>query len=134
MGCHFLLQGIFPTQGSNPGLLHCRQTLYHLSHQGSPKMNITGIYISKLESCPRPPGFPCIFLFSLLETQRLVHFPIFYAGTNQFTFFETSFPHLFFSCSTGVQTHVTLVCFCSSLMRQGKRNITCGELAKIIGM
>ena len=25
--CHFLLQGIFPTQGSNPGLLHCRQTL-----------------------------------------------------------------------------------------------------------
>ena len=36
VGCHFLLQGIFPTQGSNPGLLHCRQTLYHLSHQGSP--------------------------------------------------------------------------------------------------
>ena len=35
VGCHFLLQGIFPTQGSNPGLLHCRQTLYHLSHQGS---------------------------------------------------------------------------------------------------
>ena len=25
--CHFLLQGIFPTQGSNPGLLHCRQML-----------------------------------------------------------------------------------------------------------
>ena len=35
VGCHFLLQGIFPTQGSNPGLLHCRQTLYHLSHQGN---------------------------------------------------------------------------------------------------
>ena len=31
MGCHFLLQGIFPTQGSNPGLPHCRQTLYPLS-------------------------------------------------------------------------------------------------------
>ena len=30
--CHFLLQGIFPTQGSNLGLLHCRQILYHLSH------------------------------------------------------------------------------------------------------
>ena len=27
MGCHFLLQGIFPTQGSNLGLLHCRQTI-----------------------------------------------------------------------------------------------------------
>ena len=36
MGCHFLLQGIFPTQGSNPGLPHCRQPLYRLSHQGSP--------------------------------------------------------------------------------------------------
>ena len=33
--CHFLLQAIFPTQGSNPGLPHCRQTLYRLSHQGS---------------------------------------------------------------------------------------------------
>ena len=36
MGCHFLLQGIFPTQGSNSGLPHCGQTLYHLSHQGIP--------------------------------------------------------------------------------------------------
>ena len=35
-GCHFLLQRIFPTQGSNPGFPHCRQMLYHLSHQGSP--------------------------------------------------------------------------------------------------
>ena len=34
VGCHALLQGIFPTQGSNPGLPHCRQILYHLSHQG----------------------------------------------------------------------------------------------------
>ena len=35
-GCHFLLQGIFPTQELNSGLLHYRQILYHLSHQGSP--------------------------------------------------------------------------------------------------
>ena len=35
VGCHFLLQGIFPTQGSNPGLPHYRQTLYRLNHQGS---------------------------------------------------------------------------------------------------
>ena len=32
VGCHFLLQGIFPTQGPNLGLLHSRQILYHLSH------------------------------------------------------------------------------------------------------
>ena len=38
VGCHFLLQGIFPTQGLNPGLLHCRQILYHLSHKGSPPL------------------------------------------------------------------------------------------------
>ena len=37
VGCHYLLQGIFLTQGLNPGLLHCRQMLYHLSHQGNPK-------------------------------------------------------------------------------------------------
>ena len=35
VGCHSLLQGIFLTQGSNPGLQHCRHILYHLSHQGS---------------------------------------------------------------------------------------------------
>ena len=36
MNCHSFLQGIFLTQGSNPGLQHCRQILYHLSYQGSP--------------------------------------------------------------------------------------------------
>ena len=35
MGSYSLLQGIFLTQGSNPSLLHCRQILYHLGHQGS---------------------------------------------------------------------------------------------------
>ena len=42
VGCHFLLQGIFPTQGSNPGLSHCRQTLYRLSHQYNGKVLIRG--------------------------------------------------------------------------------------------
>ena len=35
VGCHDLLQGIFPTQGLNPGLLHCRHILYQLSYKGS---------------------------------------------------------------------------------------------------
>ena len=34
VGCQSLLQGIFPTQGSNPGLPHCKQILYQLSYQG----------------------------------------------------------------------------------------------------
>ena len=43
VGCHFLLQEIFPTQGSNPGLPHCGQTLYHLSHQGSSLMDSVNV-------------------------------------------------------------------------------------------
>ena len=38
VGCHALLHGIFPTQGSNPGLPHCRWILYCLSHHGSPRI------------------------------------------------------------------------------------------------
>ena len=40
--CHFLLQEIFPSQGLNPGLPHCRQMLYHLSHQGSFSLDTPG--------------------------------------------------------------------------------------------
>ena len=36
VGCHACLQGIFPTQRSNPHVSHCRQIFYCLSHQGSP--------------------------------------------------------------------------------------------------
>ena len=36
VGCHFLLQGVFLTQGLNLGLPHCRQILYPLDPQGSP--------------------------------------------------------------------------------------------------
>ena len=39
VGCHALFQGIFPTQGWNSGLLHCRWIHYHLSHQGSLEMS-----------------------------------------------------------------------------------------------
>ena len=38
VGSHSLLQGIFLTRGSNLGLLHCRQILYHLNHQGRPTL------------------------------------------------------------------------------------------------
>ena len=38
VGCHALLQGIFPTQGFNPGLQHCKQIVYCLSPQGSPRI------------------------------------------------------------------------------------------------
>jgi len=41
VGCHFL-PGDLPDPGLNPGLLHCRQMLYCLGHQGSPGENVNG--------------------------------------------------------------------------------------------
>ena len=45
VGCHFFLQGIFLTQGWNLGLLHCRQFLYCLSHDGSPWKDSSQIWV-----------------------------------------------------------------------------------------
>ena len=58
VGCHFLLQGIFPTQGSNPGFPHSRQILYQLSHKGSlcshyPNIHIQYIYTYTVKSLSR---------------------------------------------------------------------------------
>ena len=58
VGCHSLLQGIFPEPGSNLGLLHYRQILYHLSHKGSPNnisksFKSSSVQFSSLaQSCP----------------------------------------------------------------------------------
>ena len=54
VGIHSLLQGIFQTQGSNPGLLHCRRIPYRLSHQGSPQIaevHIKEIILMIPDSC-----------------------------------------------------------------------------------
>ena len=59
MGCHLLLQGIFPAQGSNTGLPPCRWILCHLSHQGSPLL-------------PHPPP-PAVHIFLLLGQAQLFH-------------------------------------------------------------
>ena len=68
VGCHALLQEIFPTQGWNLGLLHCTQILYHLSHQGSPTLNRIESYkicvLTQYQSTSQnpaptsPPGVP----------------------------------------------------------------------------
>ena len=57
VGIRFLLQGIFPAQGSNPGILHCRQIPYRLSHQGSPRIaevRIKEIILMSPDSCIFP--------------------------------------------------------------------------------
>ena len=62
VGSHSLLQGIFPTQGSNPGLPHCRRILYQLSHKGSPRILEWAAYpFSSGSSQPRnQTGVSCI--------------------------------------------------------------------------
>ena len=54
VGSLFFVQGIFPTQGLNPGLLHCKQILYQLSHKGSPKI-VGWVYCSSFRG-PSQPG------------------------------------------------------------------------------
>ena len=65
MGCHFLLQGIFPTQGSNPGLLLCRPILYQLSYKGSPVVSWFSV-TSLLSPGSRPVDLQLLLLLSHL--------------------------------------------------------------------
>ena len=62
VGSCSLLQGIFPTQGLNPGFLHCRWILYQLNHRGSPRILDWVAYpFSNRSSGPRnPTGVSCI--------------------------------------------------------------------------
>ena len=62
VGSLSILQGIWPTQGSNPGLPHCRQILYQLSHKGSPSILEWVAYpFSRGSSWPRNwTGVSCI--------------------------------------------------------------------------
>ena len=62
VGSLSLLQGIFPTQGLNPGLLHCGQILYCLSHKRSPRIREWVAYpFSRGSSRPRnQTGVSCI--------------------------------------------------------------------------
>ena len=78
MDSHFLLQGIFPTQGSNPGLPHCRRILYQLSYQGSLRILRWVAYpFSREPSRPRiQPGVSCTggwFLYQLSSQGSPIH-------------------------------------------------------------
>ena len=54
VGCHALFQGIFPTRRSNPGLLPCWQIVYHLSYQGSPKVDLGNHNLCRIGYFSRP--------------------------------------------------------------------------------
>ena len=77
VGSCFLLQGIFPTQGLNPDLQHCRQILYQLSHKGSPGILQWVAYpFSSRSSSPRNrTGVSCIAggFFTNWATREALH-------------------------------------------------------------
>ena len=93
VGCHALLQGIFPSQGSNPGLLHCRRILYCLRHHRSPRwgsrrLNLISLDLD-LQACflwiflptpffqlPHEPFSPCYLSKDILVVHRAISFSL----------------------------------------------------------
>ena len=78
VGSHSLLQGIFPTQGSNQGLLHCRQILYHLSYQKGWQFHLDKLYFllcscMSMASLSMKPAFLCVCTNALDNGLCLVH-------------------------------------------------------------
>ena len=65
VGSLSFLQGIFSTQGSNPGLPHCRWILYQLSHQGSPSKAQSGLESLRERTLSRPSTGGGVFIISL---------------------------------------------------------------------
>ena len=74
VGCHFLIQGIFLTQGSNLSLLHCRQILYHLSLQGSLTKTELNLH------CYDPHSFTLVNTYQLLYLFYIKIFKYSYSG------------------------------------------------------
>ena len=114
---HFLLQRIFLTQGSNPGLLHCRQILYHLSHQESPIFDNVGaplpnrkvIFLVQIWNSFQPTDFAQINTSFFYLVKRQNETSRMFAGWSQWEML------MFSKCSQGT----TGVHGCSSLFRGG---------------
>ena len=112
VGCHSLLQGIFPTQESNPGLLHCRQILYHLSHQG------------RLLKIKRPHEFKdtvvTIFLVAILKQTQYREYTI--ININSYQYFINCVPSIPISLHTYPHIHTFLFSFWSVLKSKAQKS------------
>ena len=115
VGCHALLQGIFPTQGLNPGILHCRQILYHLNHQRSPEYNDTSS-LKKMQN--RTSNFsPQIWSsIYLLQLQKIRDHPC-YSSFSHTTFNPCSIPSHFTSKRDLKPPHLTVGCLAATLVQ-----------------
>ena len=103
VGCHSLLQGIFPIQGSNPGLLCCRQILYHRATMYP--------YKSTINSLSRTPGIwsPLVISVLCLQTEGCVR------NQSTWCFMRVSVN------TSGIWVESSGICspsFCMPLMRQ----------------
>ena len=71
VGRHALLQGIYPTKGSNPGLPHCRRILYRLSHQSADAAETVSVAAVAPRATVTAPSFlPSISLRDFLLAER----------------------------------------------------------------
>jgi len=73
VGSLSLLQGIFPTQGLNPGLTHCRQILYQLNHNGG-----KGSACNSRDICKRHGFDPCVR--KIIWRRKWLSIPVFSPG------------------------------------------------------
>ena len=71
VGCHALLQGIFPTEGLNPGLPHCIRILYHRNKKGSPLVHSFFFFFWLFQSGPSL--FPFIIIFTKLPFLSILY-------------------------------------------------------------
>ena len=116
VGCHFLLQEIFPTQGSNPGLLKCRQTLYHLSHQGSPKYK-SRLYLTRenyvAELIDKWTSLLSLVFWFLLLVNLISHNDL-----RKCIFQSSLFFHLTVSVHPGIYIYLSWVFLCYRILEQ----------------
>ena len=106
VGCHSLLQGIFPTQGLNPGFPHCRQILYHLSSSLQFSHSVVSDSLQPHEPqharppCPSPPVALNaqrawnLFLLCVFSSPTILLFKDFFCFLGHFLFFLPLLPCL----------------------------------------
>ena len=71
VGCHFLLQGIFPAQGVNPGLLHCRPTLHRLSQK---MLDMLSGFLNLLSLVLHWASLICVFRIFVKFGEKISHY------------------------------------------------------------
>ena len=108
VGCHFLLQGVFLTQDTDPDLLHCRQILYQLIYKGSPTLSVAAAAAESLQSCltlcdpvdGSPPGCP---VPGILQARTLEWVAISFSNAWKWKVKVKSFSHVRPSVTHGLQ-------------------------------